>query len=101
MTGGDSSALTGGNWSALTGGYRSALTGGDSSALTGGNWSVIYGGEDAKVRGGLNSVLALQYWENDELKDIKFKRVDGVKIKANTYYTLDSLGRFKELKDEK
>ena len=80
---------------------RTALTGGDRSALTGGNWSVIYGGEDAKVRGGLNSVLALQYWENDELKDIKFKRVDGVKIKANTYYTLDSLGRFKELKDEK
>ena len=122
LTGGDSSALTGGNWSALTGGYRSALTGGnwsaltggDSSALTGGNWSaltggyssaltggefsVVYGGEDAKVRAKKGSVLALQYWVDGELKGIKFKEVDGVKIKEDTYYTLVN-GKFKEVKD--
>ena len=98
LTGGDSSALTGGNWSALTGGYSSALTGGDSSALTGGEFSVVYGGEYARVRAKKGSVLALQYWVDGEFKGIKFKEVDGVKIKEDTYYTLVN-GRFKEVKE--
>jgi hypothetical protein len=82
----------------LTGGDRSALTGGYSSALTGGYSSVVYGGEGAKVRAGKGSVLALQYWKNCEFKGIKFKAVDGVKIKENTYYELDKKGRFVEAK---
>ena len=113
LTGGNSSALTGGDWSALTGGYRSALTGGYRSALTGGNssaltggyrsaltggdWSVIYGGEGAKVRGGLNSILAIQWWVDDEFIEIKIAVVDGKKIKANTFYELDENGEFKEV----
>ena len=100
LTGGDSSALTGGNSSALTGGNRSALTGGDWSALTGGDRSVVYGGEGAKVRGGKRSVLALQYWKDCEFKGIKFKEVDGKKVKENTWYKLDSLGRFVVVKDD-
>ena len=80
--------------SALTGSSRSALTGGSRSALTGGDGSVVYGGEGAKVRGGLRSVLALQYWKDGEFVCIKFKVVDGVKIKANTWYKLDNKGRF-------
>ena len=111
----DNTALTGGDSSALTGGYRSALTGGDSSALTGGSWSaltggyrsaltggecsVVYGGKNAKVRGKKGSVLALQYWVDCELKGIKFKEVDGVKIKEDTYYELLK-GRFKEVKEQ-
>ena len=86
----DNTALTGGDSSALTGGYR--------SALTGGKFSVVYGGENAKVRAKKGSVLALQYWVDDEFKGIKFKEVDGVKIKEDTYYTLIN-GRFKEVKD--
>ena len=89
--GGNRSALTGGNWSALTGGNR--------SALTGGNRSVVYGGEGAKVRAGKGSVLALQYWKGGEFKGIKFKEVDGVKIKENTYYTLKN-GRFTEVEED-
>ena len=99
LTGGNSSALTGGYSSALTGGNRSALTGGDCSALTGGNRSVVYGGEGARVRAGKGSVLALQYWKDFEFKCIKFKEVDGKKIKENTWYKLDSLGRFVEVKN--
>ena len=99
LTGGDRSALTGGDSSALTGGYSSALTGGDRSALTGGYRSVVYGGEDAKVRAGKGSVLALQYWKDGEFIGIKFKEVDGVKIKENTYYRLDAKGRFIEDKE--
>ena len=98
LTGGDSSALTGGDRSALTGGNWSALTGGYRSALTGGEFSVVYGDEDAKVRAKKGSVLALQYWVDGEFKGIKFKEVDGVKIKEDTYYTLIN-GRFKEVKD--
>ena len=100
LTGGNSSALTGGDWSALTGGDSSALTGGDSSALTGGDWSVVYGGEGAKVRAKKGSVLALQYWKDYEFRGIKFKEVDGVKIKENTYYKLDKKGRFVEVKEK-
>ena len=44
-------------------------------------------------------MLALQYWKNGEFKGIKFKEVDGVKIKENTYYSLDKNGRFKEVKE--
>ncbi len=98
--GADQSALTGGNQSALTGGYQSALTGGNQSALTGGNWSVVYGGEGAKVRGGLHSVLAIQYWKDFEFQCIKFKEVDGKKIKPDTWYKLDKAGRFIEVKDD-
>ena len=88
-----------GNSSALTGGYMSALTCGDSSALTGGDRSVVYGGEGAKVRAGKGSVIALQYWEDGEFVGIKFKEVDGVKIKENTFYELNSEGSFIESKE--
>ena len=107
LTGGYQSALTGGNWSALTGGNQSALTGGNWSALTGGNQSaltggyqsVVYGGEGAKVRADLHSVLAIQYWKDNEFQCIKFKEVDGEKIKSNTFYKLDKAGRFVEVKE--
>ena len=59
----------------------------------------MYGGENAKVRAGKGSVLALQYWKKYEFKGIKFKEVDGVKIKENTYYKLDKMGRFVEVKE--
>lgn len=85
---------------ALTGGYRSALTGGNSSALTGGEFSVLYGGEGAKVKAKKGSVLALQYWEDYELKCIKFKEVDGIEIKEDTFYCLDENGNFKECESE-
>lgn len=79
---------------------KCCLTGGDRSALTGGNRSVVYGGENAKVRAGKGSVLALQYWKDGEFIGIKCKEVDGVKVKADTWYRLDKTGRFIEVKDE-
>ena len=107
LNGGDSSALNGGNYSALNGGYRSALNGGDRSALNGGdrsalnggNCSVVYGGEGAKVKGGKKSVLALQYWRNDEFVKIAFTEVDGEKIKEDTWYKLDENGEFTEVEE--
>ena len=99
LTGGNRSALTGGDRSALTGGYSSALTGGNSSALTGGDWSVVYGGEGAKVRAGKGSVLAIQHWVDGAFGCIKFKEVDGIKVKENAWYRLDKKGRFIEVKE--
>jgi hypothetical protein len=83
----------------LNGGYRSALNGGYMSALNGGEFSVVYGGEKAKVKGGLHSVLALQFWEDYELKEIKVAIVDDEKIKADTWYKLEN-GEFVEVKDD-
>jgi hypothetical protein len=93
LTGGDRSALTGGDMSALTGGYR--------SALTGGAYSVVYGcGKEAKVRGGIGSVLALVEFDDEyNLTKVKVRPVDGKKIKADTWYTLED-GKFVEVKDE-
>ena len=85
--------------SALSGGDRSALRGGDRSALRGGEFCVVYGGNKAKVKAGLHSVIALQYWVDDEFKCIKFKEVDGKKIKTDTWYKLDERGRFIEVKE--
>ena len=93
------SALNGGDMSALNGGDMSALNGGDRSALNGGKFSVVYGGEGAKVKGGLHSVLALQLWENYELKEIKAAIVDGEIIKADTWYKLEN-GEFVEVEDD-
>jgi hypothetical protein len=76
------------------------LQGGDWSALTGGDWSVVCGGEGARVRAGKGSIIALQYWKDGSFKGVKAKEVDGEKIKANTWYTLDKLGRFKEVKED-
>lgn len=87
----DHTALTGGNRSALTGGYMSALTGGDRS--------VCYADEGSKVKAGLRSVIAIQYWVDDEFKCIKFAEVDGERIKADAFYTLDDNGEFVEVKE--
>lgn len=99
LTGGDRSVLTGGYQSTLAGGYQSTLRGGDKSVLIGGDRSVVYGGEGAKVCAGKGSVLALQYWLYGKFMCIKFKEVDGEKIKAGVFYKLDKAGRFIEVKD--
>ena len=52
------------------------------------------------MRAGKGSVLALQYWKNGEFVGIKFKDVDGVKVKADTWYKLGKAGQFIEAEDE-
>ena len=97
LNGGYSSALNGGNWSALNGGNSSALNGGYRSALNSGYRSVIRGGENSIVKGGLYSVLAIEYWKDNEFVKISFAEVDGEKIKADTWYTLNKSGKFVEV----
>ena len=99
LAGGDESNLAGGNWSNLAGGDRSNLAGGNRSNLAGGNGSVIVGRDRCRAKAGLNSVIILSEWEMKygEYKPvcIKAKIVDGVRIKADTWYRLKK-GEFVE-----
>ena len=99
--GGDGSNLAGGDWSNLSGGDKSNLTGGYKSRLAGGNSSLIIGRNGCNVKGGLHSVVVLTEWEYDDNYNyvpiaVKAAIVDGVRIKADTWYKLAN-GEFVEV----
>lgn len=90
---GDWSNLVGGDGSKLLGGYESNLVGGDESNLAGGNSSLIIGRNGCNVKGGLHSVIVLTEWKYDDNGNyvpiaVKAEIVDGVRIKADTWYKL-------------
>jgi hypothetical protein len=75
----------GGDWSNLSGGIRSNLSGGSSSLIIGRN--------GCNVKGGLHSVIVLTEWKYDDNGNyvpiaVKAEIVDGVRIKADTWYKL-------------
>lgn len=93
LVGGDWSNLLGGNWSNLLGGYKSNLVCGNESNLAGGNSSLIIGRNGCNVKGGLHSVIVLTEWKYDDNGNyvpiaVKAEIVDGVRIKADTWYKL-------------
>ena len=101
LLGGDGSNLVGGDGSKLLGGYESNLLGGDGSKLLGGNGSNLAGGNSSliigrngcNVKGGLHSVIVLTEWKYDDNGNyvpiaVKAEIVDGVRIKADTWYKL-------------
>ena len=109
LVGGSSSNLSGGDRSNLSGGIRSNLSGGDwsnlvgrsSSNLSGGDSSLIVGRNGCNAKGGLHSVLVLTEWEYDDNGNyvpiaVKAEIVDGVRIKADTWYKLEN-GDFVEV----
>ena len=100
LLGGDESNLLGGYKSNLMGGYKSNLMGGKDSNLAGGNSSLIIGRNGCNTKGGLHSVIALTEWKYDDNGDyvpiaVKAEIVDGVRIKADTWYRLKN-GEFVE-----
>ena len=100
LVGGYSSNLVGGYSSNIAGGYSSNLVGGYSSNIAGGSSSLIVGRNKCKAKGGLHSVIVLTEWEYDADGDyvpvaVKADVVDGVRIKADTWYTLKG-GEFVE-----
>lgn len=109
LAGGDDSNLAGGRWSNLAGGRCSNLVGGDSSNLSGGDCSNLAGGDSSLIvgqnrcnaKGGLHSVIVLTKWKYDDNGNyvpiaVKSEIVDGVRIKANTWYKLKN-GEFVEV----
>ena len=101
IAGGSWSNLSGGNCSNLLGGNGSNLLGGDKSNLMGGNSSLIIGRNGCNAKGGLHSVIVLTEWECDDNVNyvpiaVKAEIVDGVRIKADTWYRLEN-GEFVEV----
>ena len=111
LAGGDGSNLVSGNWSNLVGGDWGNLVGGDGSKLIGGGWSNLAGGDGSNlvggnssliigrngcnVKGGLHSVIVLTEWKYDDNGNyvpiaVKSEIVDGVRIKAGTWYRLEN-----------
>ena len=82
-----------GDWSNLVGGNGSNLVCGNESNLAGGNSSLIIGRNGCNVKGGLHSVIVLTEWKYDDNGNyvpiaVKAEIVDGVRIKADTWYKL-------------
>ena len=108
LIGGDYSNLIGDDWSNLIGGYDSNLIGGDRSNLIGGYDSNLIGGDSSLIigrngcnaKGGIHSVIVLTEWKYDDNGNyvpiaVKAEIVDGVRIKADTWYKLKD-GEFVE-----
>ena len=98
-------AATAGYRGAATAGYRGAATAGDSGAATAGSYGAatsrgcsssgkdglsVARGNNVRVRGGLGAVLVIAEECSDsyEIKDWLAVVVDGVNVKADTWYKL-------------
>ena len=113
-TGYQSAATNTGDWSAATNtGYQSAATNtGDRSAATNtgyqsaaevsGNQSIAVAlGWQSKAKASINGAIVCVYRNHDgELIHIKASKVGENNIKADTWYTLDEIGEFVEVKDD-
>ena len=96
-TAGDYGAATAGYCGAATAGDRGAATAGDRGAATsrgksstGENGLSVARGKGVKAKGGLGSILVIAEEEQNSCKISSWKAVvvDGVNIKADTWYTL-------------
>ena len=105
-TAGNSGAATAGDCGAATAGYSGAATAGDwGYALSGGssacgkNGVAVVRGADLKAKGGIGAVLVLVKTDDDgEIEILKTVKVDGEKIKADTWYTVKG-NRIVEVKE--
>ena len=92
--GGSASAGEYGSASAGYGGSASAgwygVSASRGSADVGGNGVAVVRGYDVKAKGGIGSVLvvAIENENDNNIKEWKAAVVDGVTVKADTYYTL-------------
>ena len=123
-TAGDSGAATAGYNGAATAGYKGAATAGDSGAATAGykgaatagyngaatskgrsasgeNGLSVARGNGVKVKGGIGAVLVIAEEKEDsyDIKDWLAVEVDGVKVKADTWYELKN-GKLTECKED-
>ena len=96
-TAGDYGAATAGDYGAASAGDCGAATAGDSGAATsrgksstGENGLSVARGKGVKAKGGLGSILVIAEEEQNSYKISSWKAVvvDGVNIKADTWYTL-------------
>ena len=98
-TAGDRGAATAGSFGAATAGYRGVATSKGRSA-SGKNGLSVARGNGVKVKGGIGAVLVIAEEEKDssDIKDWLAVVVDGVKVKADTWYELKN-GELTECKE--
>ncbi len=100
LAGGDESTLAGGDESTLAGGNYSKLAGGNCSTLAGGDCALVVGDCGSVARGGKGSLIVIaERNEDGEIKSFGVAIVDGQKIKADTFYKMES-GILKEFEGE-
>ena len=101
-------AATAGSYGAATAGYKGAATAGSSGAATargksasGVNGLSVARGNGVKVKGGIGAVLVIAEECSDsyDIKDWLAVVVDGVNVKADTWYELKD-GELVECKEE-
>ena len=116
QVGGDAAKQVGGNYAKQIGEDSANQIGGDAAKQVGGNYAKQVGGDAAKQVGGKNSILVagknsifkaglhsviLHYWYDDDgdIGGFKAAQVDGINIKADTWYKLQD-GEFVEVANE-
>ena len=94
---GDRESASAGEYGSASAGYGGSASAGWSgvsasrgSADVGGNGVAVVRGYDVKAKGGIGSVLvvAIENENDNNIKEWKAAVVDGVTVKADTYYTL-------------
>ena len=85
--------------SATTGDYaHSATTGYSAQSSVAGKETIAASlGREGQAKGAIGSWLVLSEWRNGKIKAMGIARVDGKKVKADTFYTLKG-GKFTEAK---
>ena len=99
-TAGDRGAATSGEYGAATAGYGGAATS-RGSASVGRHGVAVARNEEARVRGKMGALLvvAIEDYGAYDIKEWKAGVVDGVTLKADTWYTVEN-GEWKEVTDE-
>jgi hypothetical protein len=97
---GDGGAATAGKYGAATAGDYGAATGRGSSSV-GRHGVAVARNEEAKARGKMGALLvvAIEDYGSYDIKEWKAGVVDGVTLKADTWYTVEN-GEWKEVTDE-
>ena len=97
-TAGDSGAATAGEYGAATAGNYGAATS-KGSATVGANGIAVARGCGVKVRGGLGAILVVaeEGAADYNVKDWIAVQVDGVRVKADTWYKLNKDGQLEEI----
>ena len=90
------SVLHGGNESILKAGGHSTLRGGMRCVLIGGIRSSCYAGLCGRVKAGLDSMIAIEYFDENDKLQIAVAHVDGEKIKPDTWYIANDKGEIVE-----
>ena len=99
-TAGEYGAATAGEYGAATAGYAGAANSRGASAV-GDNGVALVRGNNVKAKGGIGSILVIceESPSSYDIKDWVAVQVDGVNVKADTWYRLKD-GKLEEVTDE-